>query len=177
MALTDTHPDYVALDLAGYLLGGGFLNSRLGNRIRNEEGLSYAVGGAINAHPIDSNGSFFAFAMFAPENLERLETVLREELVKVIEQGFTAEELESGKTGLLQEKRLMRSDDGRLASMLTAGLYFDRDLFDAAAREQRLAELTLEQLNGAVRRWIDPDAISYSIAGDFTTDDSAETAE
>ena len=177
MALTDTHPDYVALDLAGYLLGGGFLNSRLGNRIRNEEGLSYAVGGAINAHPIDSNGSFFAFAMFAPENLERLETVLREELVKVVEQGFTAEELESGRTGLLQQKRLMRSDDGRLASLLAAGLYFDRDLFDDAAREQRLAELTLDQLNGAVRRWLDPDAISYVIAGDFTTEESEDASD
>lgn len=177
MALSDTDPDFVALDLAGYLLGGGFLNSRLGNRIRNQEGLSYAVGGMFNAHPIDRNGSFFAFAMFAPENRERLETVLREELVKVVEQGFTAEELESGRTGLLQQKRLMRSDDGRLASMLTAGLYFDRDLFDAAAREQRLAELTLDDLNGAVRRWLDPDKVSYAIAGDFTADESAEAVE
>lgn len=177
MALSDTDPDYVALDLAGYLLGGGFLNSRLGNRIRNEEGLSYAVGGGINAHPIDDNGSFFAFAMFAPENRKRLEQVLREELVKVVEQGFTAEELESGKTGLLQQKRLMRSDDGRLASMLSSGLYFDRDLFDAAARERRLAELTLEDLNGALKRWLDPDALSYVIAGDFAkSEDQATTS-
>ncbi|PKL96396.1 MAG: insulinase family protein [Gammaproteobacteria bacterium HGW-Gammaproteobacteria-8] len=177
MALTDTDPDYIALDLTGYLLGGGFLNSRLGNRIRNEEGLSYAVGGGFSAHPIDRSGSFVAFAMFAPENRERLETVLREELVKVVEQGFTAEELESGRTGLLQQKRLMRSDDGRLASILGSGLYLGRDLFDAAAREQRLAELTLDELNAAVRRWLDPDAISYAIAGDFSADESAEAGE
>ncbi|MGB0514620.1 MAG: insulinase family protein, partial [Wenzhouxiangellaceae bacterium] len=101
MALSDEHPDYPALEMAGYIMGGGFLSSRLGNRIRNEEGLSYAVGGNFNADPIDEVGNFFAFAMFAPENLDRLEEVLNEELVKAADAGFTEEELESARTGFL----------------------------------------------------------------------------
>ncbi len=175
-AMSDTHPDYVALELAGHMLGGGFLSSRLGNRIRNEEGLSYAVGGGINAHPIDENASFFAFAMFAPENLARVEEVLAEELVKVVEEGFTEDELESAKTGFLQQQVLQRSDDGSLAGILSSGLYFDRDMDWHAEREAAIEALTLEQVNDAVAEWLDPDALVKGIAGDFSDESDADEA-
>ncbi|MDT8448766.1 MAG: pitrilysin family protein [Wenzhouxiangellaceae bacterium] len=174
--MPDTHEDYPALQLAGYMLGGGFLNSRLSDRIRNEEGLSYAVGGNFNASAEDENGGFFAFAMFAPENRDRLEEVLDEELAKAVEEGFTKDELESGRKGFLEQQQLIRSDDGRLAGLLSTGLYLDRDLYFQAEREKRLAELTLEEVNAAVAKWLDPDAMSYAIAGDFTADE-AEAAE
>jgi len=172
--MRDTHPDYPALQLAGYMMGGGFLSSRLGNRIRNEEGLSYSVGGNFNASARDENGGFFAFAAFAPENRDRLEEVLEEELVKAAEQGFTEEELESGRTGFLQQLKLVRSDDGRLAGLLSTGLHLDRDLFFNAEREARIAELTLDEINAAVAEWLKPDAMSYAIAGDFTGDEDGE---
>ncbi|NKI35446.1 insulinase family protein [Wenzhouxiangella sp. XN79A] len=166
--MSDTHPDYVALELAGHMLGGGFLSSRLGDRIRNQEGLSYAVAGGFNAHPIDESGSFFAFAMFAPENRDRLEEVLNEELVKVVEDGFTQDELDSAKTGYLQQLVLQRSDDGALAGQLSGGLYFDRDLFWQAEREAAIRALTLDEVNAAVREWLDPDALVVAMAGDFS---------
>jgi len=165
--MSDTHEDYPAMQMFGYLMGGGFLSSRLGNRIRNQEGLSYAVGGNVNAGSEDENGGFFAFAMFAPENRARLEEVLNEELVKAATEGFTAEELESGKTGLLQQLQLIRSDDGRLAGLLAEGLYLDRDLYFNAERERQLSELTLDELNATVAEWLQPEAFSFAIAGDF----------
>ncbi|MFU8878504.1 MAG: M16 family metallopeptidase, partial [Wenzhouxiangellaceae bacterium] len=171
MPLSDTHPEYPALQLAGYMMGGGFLSSRLGNRIRNQEGLSYAVGGNFNASAQDENGGFFVFAAFAPENRDRLEEVLQEELVKAVEEGFTEEELESGRTGFLQQQRLIRSDDGRLAGLLATGLYLDRDLYFNAEREARLAEVTLDEVNRAIANWLKPDAMSTAIAGDFEGDE------
>jgi len=172
--MSDTHEDYPALQLAGYMMGGGFLSSRLGNRIRNEEGLSYSVGGNFNASALDQSGAFFAFAAFAPENRERLEQVLEEELAKAAESGFTEEELESGRTGFLQQLKLRRSDDGRLARQLSTDLYLDRDLFFDAEREARIADLTLEEVNAATAEWLKPEAVSYSIAGDFAADGSDE---
>ena len=40
----DDDPEYAALVLGNYMLGGGFLNSRLATRVRQKEGLSYGVG-------------------------------------------------------------------------------------------------------------------------------------
>lgn len=174
--MSDSHPDFVALELAGHMIGGGFLSSRLGDRIRNEEGLSYSVAGGFNAHPIDESGSFFAFAMFAPENRDRLEEVLAEELDKIVTDGFTEEELESAKTGFLQQRVLRRSDDGSLAGLLSAGLYFDRDFHWQAERDAQIEALTVDQVNAAVARWLDPEALVHSIAGDFTGDAAEDEA-
>ncbi len=49
LAIRDDDPDFPALTLANYMLGGGFLNSRLAVRIRQKEGLSYGVGSQFNA--------------------------------------------------------------------------------------------------------------------------------
>jgi len=68
----------------------------------------------------------------------------------------------------------VRSDDGRLASLLATGLYLDRDLYFNAEREKRLAEVSLEEINQAVAKWLDPEAMTISIAGDFTTDEEGE---
>ncbi len=51
--ITDTHPDYAALVLGDFILGGGSLSSRLGNRVRQQEGLSYGVGSGFNASSQD----------------------------------------------------------------------------------------------------------------------------
>ena len=53
LALRDDDPDYPALVLGNYMLGGGFLNSRLATRIRQKEGLSYGVGSQFQASPLD----------------------------------------------------------------------------------------------------------------------------
>ena len=49
----DEHPDYPAMVLGTYMLGGGFLNSRLAVRIRQEEGLSYGVAAFFGASALD----------------------------------------------------------------------------------------------------------------------------
>ncbi len=169
--MNDEHPDYPAIRLAGHLMGGGFLSSRLANRIRDDEGLSYAIGGGFSAHSIDERGSFQAFAMYAPENRDRLVEVMYEEFEKVIAEGFETEEFEAGRRGWLQQMAIRRSDDGNLAGALSGGLYLERDMFHEADFEDRVRGLTVEEVNEAVRRHFDPSRISYATAGDFEVDD------
>lgn len=170
-AMNDAHPDYPALNLAGHLIGGGFLSSRLANRIRDAEGLSYGVGGGFSASALDEIGSFQAFAMFAPENRDRLVEVLFEELNLVIEQGFEAEEVETGRRGLLQQRELQRSNDGSLVGTINSNLYLDRDMFHQQRFEAALIALDADAVNAAVRRHFDPARISTAVAGDFAEGD------
>ena len=53
LAINDNDPDHAALVVGNFLFGGGTLSSRLGNRIRQKEGLSYGVSSALNASPRD----------------------------------------------------------------------------------------------------------------------------
>ena len=167
LPLGEDHEDYAALVMGDYMLGGGFLNSRLAVRIRQEEGLSYGVGSAFSAHPIDGNGSLIAYAIYAPENAERLEAAFREEIDKVLESGFTPEEVEAAVAGYLQAQNVSRSNDRSLASVLSQHLYFGRTMEWDEQLEARIAALTSQQILEAMRRHIDPDKISIIMAGDF----------
>jgi len=169
--LRDDHPDYPALTLAGHLIGGGFLNSRLSKRIRDDEGLSYAVGAGFGAGAIDEVATFFGYAMFAPDNLEQLTASMFDELNAIRGQGFSAEEFALGQRGYLQQQEVQRADDGQLASWLSVNLYLDRDVYHQAALEQAIADLTLDQVNQAVREHFDFERMSYAVAGDFEDQD------
>ena len=166
LALRDDHEDYPALTLVGYMIGGGF-NSRLVERIREQDGLSYAVAGGISGHPIDENGSFLAYAIQAPENVERVEAALREEIQKVLDDGFPDEELNLAKLGYLQSRELARAQDGNLVGMLTQALYFDRTLEWDSEFEAQVQNLTVEDVNAAVRRHLDLNKMTFVKAGDF----------
>ena len=167
LALRDDDPDYPALILAGYMIGGGVMNSRLAVRIRQQDGLSYSVGGGIGGHPIDENGSFSAVAIQAPENADRVEAALREEIQRVLDAGFADGELEVAKRGYLQSRELARAQDRSLVSMLSQGLYFDRTLAWDSEFEERIGDLAVEDVNAAVRRHLDLNKMTFVKAGDF----------
>jgi zinc protease len=149
------------------MLGGGFLNSRLATRIRQKEGLSYGVGSQFSAGALDPVGSFFAYAIYAPENVTKLEAAFREEIQKVVTEGFTAEEIAAAKSGWLQSRTVSRAQDGTLAGTLNHYLFIDRDLRWDESLEKKIQELTPEQINAAMKKHLSLDKISIIKAGDF----------
>lgn len=168
LELNDQDPDYPAMVLAGYMIGGGVLNSRLARRIRVQDGLSYGVGGGISGHPVDDVGNFTAFAIYAPENAEKVETAFREEIQKVLDQGFEAEEMATSKQGLLESRQLARAQDNSLSGQISSNVYFGRTFQVDAELEQRIRALTLDEVNAAVRRHLDLAKITIVKAGDFS---------
>jgi zinc protease len=167
LELRDDDPDYPALVMANYMLGGGFLNSRLAVRIRQKEGISYGVSSFLQADPLDKVGSFGTFAIYNPENSARLLAAFREELARMLDDGFTEAELKDARSGWLQGRSVSRSQDRELVSRLGTYLYLGRTLQWDADFEKRVAALTAADVNAAVKRWIKPEAISQVEAGEF----------
>lgn len=167
LPLRDDDPDYPALVLANYMLGGGFLNSRLATRIRQKEGISYGVSSGLRADPLDKVGSFLTFAIYNPQNSARLLAAWREEIDRMLQQGFTEAELKDARAGWLQGRGVSRSQDRELVGKLASYLYLGRTLAWDAQLEQRVAALTVADVNAAVKRWIKPSQITVVEAGDF----------
>jgi zinc protease len=168
-------PDYPALALGNYMLGGGFLNSRLGTRIRQKEGISYGVGSQLQASPLDKSGIFVTFAIYAPQNVERLEAAFKEEIARALKDGFTDEEVKAAKSGWLQARQVGRAQDNELAGKLASYLYLNRMLAWDDAFEKRVASLTPAEIVAAMRRHIDPSKITIVKAGDFAKAKAAAT--
>ncbi len=165
--LRDDDPDYPALVLGNYLLGGGFLNSRLAARIRQKDGLSYGVWSSLSADPLDRAGGFQAGAIYAPENRDKLETAVREEMDRALRDGFTADEVAKDKAGYLQSRQLSRAQDEELASSLANALFAGRTLTYDAQLEQKIAALSPQEIVAALRRRLDWNKMSVVKAGDF----------
>lgn len=167
IAMRDDAPDYPALIIGNYIMGGGALSSRLGDRVRQKEGLSYSVGSGINAHPIDQRANLTLFAITNPENRDRLTSVINEELQLLLTNGISAAELSAAKQGFLQGEQLSRTQDGNLASILASTLFVDRNMGYYATFERRVSELTTEAVNAALRQHINPNRLIVITAGDF----------
>ena len=165
--MRDDHPDYPAMVIGNYMLGGGFLNSRLATRIRQQDGLSYGVGSGFSANALDEIGTFNSYAIFAPENGDKVVAAFKEEVAKVLEEGFTADEVDAAKRGWLDAVQRQRSSDGTVANILSSNLFLDRDMSFIAKREAAVAALTAEDINAAFKRHIDLDKMSIFRGGDF----------
>ena len=167
LKMRDDDPDYPALLLGNYMLGGGFLNSRLAMRLRQKEGLSYGVGSGLTVSSLDQYGRFTASAIHAPENVGKLEAAFKEEIDRMLKDGFTADEVAAAKSGYLQSRQVSRAQDNELAGRINAFLFLDRTLQWDAELENKIKALSMEQINAAMRRHIDPKRITILKAGDF----------
>jgi zinc protease len=173
LSLRDDNPDYPALVLGNYMLGGGFLSSRLAARIRGKEGLSYNVGSSLNVNSLDQYGRFTAIAIYAPQNVEKLEAAFKDELARMTKDGFTAEEVAAAKKGWLQSRQVSRAQDNELASRLNQYLFVGRTLAWDEDLEKKVAALTPEQINAAMRKYIDPSRLVIVKSGDFAKNAAA----
>ena len=167
LKVRDDSKDYAALTLGNYMLGGGFLNSRLAVRIRQKDGLSYGVGSGLFAQSLDSVGTFTANAIYNPENVARLETAFREEIDRMLKDGFTAEEVEKAKQGWLQQQLQNRSSDGFLVNLFSSQALTGRTMTYNTQFEKWIASLTPNDVNAAMRKYIDQSKITIVKAGDF----------
>jgi zinc protease len=166
LKMRDDHPDYPALVLANYLLGGSS-TARIPGRVREKEGLSYSTSTSFSSSPFDEAASFHVASIFAPQNRGRVELAIRDELARAVREGFGAEETEAGKKALLEARQMTRTQDRALVSRLGAYLFAKRTFAWDIEFESKIAALTPAQLNAALKRHVDPGRLSIVKAGDF----------
>jgi zinc protease len=166
VAINDTHADFAALLMANHLLGGD-PSSRLWMRIREKEGLSYGVYSYVGWNSFELHSRWQVSATYAPQNQPKVELALKEEVARALKDGFTQAELDAGRTSVLNQRRLGRAQDAAVVGALGSNLYLQRSFALHQQNDDRIAALTLDQVNAALRRYIDPAAWAVMWAGDF----------
>jgi zinc protease len=166
LRMRDTDPDYAAMIMANYMFGGG-ITARLPDRVRNREGYSYSVSSNFNA-PVDGDAAIFsASAISNPANTPKVEASFLDELARTLKSGFTAAELTAAKRALRDDRIGARSSDGGLLNLMSAREQWGRTLAWDESLDSKLQALTLEEVNAAFRRQINPALISIVKGGDF----------
>jgi zinc protease len=175
--LRDDDPDYPALVMGNYILGGGTLSSRLGNRVRQKEGLSYGITSSLGASSEDQRATFTISAIVAPQNLPKLQECALEEVNKLLKDGVTADELNKAREGFLQSMKVGRSSDPALSGTLNGLQHLNRTMLWEADMEKKIEALTPEQIGAALKRHIDPKKLVIVGAGDFGEEKKPEPVQ
>ncbi len=92
-------PDFFALTVGNYILGGGDFVSRLTNEVREKRGLSYSVYSYFS--PALHAGAFTIGLQTRPDQVNQALQVSREVLAKFVADGPTASELKAAKGFLI----------------------------------------------------------------------------
>ncbi|HVE50645.1 MAG TPA: insulinase family protein, partial [Casimicrobiaceae bacterium] len=165
--LRDDDPDAAALLIANDIFGGGSgLSNRVIERLRQRDGVSYGAGTGLTLGSRYRVASWTLGAIMAPQNVAKAEQALRDEIERARKEGFTAKEVEDAKKGTLQERATNRSQDQVLAGAWTANMDLGRTFAFSKQFEERLRAVTVDQVNAAFRKYIDPARMTFAIAGD-----------
>jgi zinc protease len=164
--LRDDDPDYAPLVIANYLIGGASMKSRLADRVRQRDGLSYGIGTQLAVGAISNAAQFNIGAIAAPQNIAKVDRAIQEELQRVVQEGFSQEELARAQSGIRLQREQARAQDEAISSGWIGLLDLDRSFAWAAGLDQRIAAVTLTQLNDSLRRRIVPEQLSVVLARD-----------
>jgi zinc protease len=167
MPLNDLSPDYPAMLVANHILGDA-PQSRLFERLRQKDGLSYGVGSFFQPNSFEANSRFGVYAIFAPENLERVRRGFAEEMALALKDGFTDSEVKTAREALMQERRLRRNEDGQIAGALANQSYLGRTWSTSGQIDAAIEKLTTADVNAVLRKYIKPDEFGYVVAGEFS---------
>jgi zinc protease len=165
--LRDDDPDYPALTLLNHLLGGA-ANSRLFERLRQKEGISYGVFSQIAADSEDKNGAFFAGALSAPQNADRAMAAVLEEIDKLVKNGVTEAELADAKKSYAANWDSKMAQDDFIVQQLVEDLYLGRTLAFWTNVNAKIQALTVADIKRVAQKYVHPQALTKIRAGDFT---------
>jgi predicted Zn-dependent peptidase len=158
------HPDYHALYVGNYILGGNFA-ARLMDTVRDEKGLTYHIGSGLSGVTTRYAGYWQTSVTLSRDTLDEGIAATTDVIRRFVEEGATEAELDDKKTTITGSYTVGLSTTRRLArSLLTnAERGFETDYLDRFPEEIRA--LTLEEVNEAVRTHLRPDEMHEALAG------------
>lgn len=164
VALRRDSEDYLALYVGNFIFGGNF-SARLMTTVRDEQGLTYGIGAGLAGVTVEHGGHWKITVTLSGENLERGIEATLEQARRLVADGVTADELAEKQTTLTGTFKVGLATTGGLATALLANAerHFDVGYLD---RFPRLIEaLTVDEVNAAIRRYLDADALHVAVAG------------
>jgi len=166
--ISEKHPDYPAVFMANELLGGGaFLNSRIPQRLRENEGMSYGAGSFMNTNYKYDVMNWGVYAFFNPIYKGRLDSAIHQEIDKARATGFTKDELDKSVKSMMEQHKTSLGSNSYLANQIRVYLRDGRDLDDFTKLEDQLKALNVEAVNAALRKYFDKSKLVMVYGGDF----------
>jgi zinc protease len=166
-------PEYTAMSVMNNALGQYAIGGRLGDSIRERQGMAYYVFSSLDA--TFGPGPFSIRAGVSAANVEKTIASIDAELAALLDKGFTEQEIDESKSYMIGSLPRQLETNAAIASFLlsidTFGLGLDYD----ARLPGLIGAVTKSAADAAARRLLDPARATVAVAGPWTPTGSASS--
>ena len=164
-AITRADPAYYAFWLMNVAFGQYAIGGRLGDSIRERQGMAYYVSSALEANV--APGPLVIRAGVSPANVDRAVASIDEEVVRLVSEGLTPQELDESRRYLIGSIPRSLETNAAIANFLYTAEFFGLGLDYDVRLPDLLNAVTMDDVNAAARRVLDPDRATVVIAGPY----------
>ena len=168
------NPDYYAVSVLNMILGGEGFTSRLGTKIRSDEGLTYSIYSNAESNYVFP-GTFYVEFFTKSESTSRAISLSLAEIDRLKKSGITAEELDHAKKILIDGFPSMFRSPGDIVENYAMNEYLKRPADHFAVYPDKIKALTINDIKSAAEKYLNPSAFTYVIVGDSSAIFKADT--
>jgi len=165
-------PDYIALYVGNFVLGGGGFVSRITEEVRQKRGLAYSA--ASYFYPLQREGPFIISMQTRRDQAAQALEVARATLAEFVKSGPTAEELDAAKRNIVGGFPLRIDSNRKIHEYLALIGYYRLPLTYLEDFVQQVERVTADDIRDAFRRRIDPARMVTVVVAGGESEKSAE---
>jgi zinc protease len=164
-AISRNDPAYYAFWLMNVAFGQYAIGGRLGDSIRERQGMAYYVSSQLDANV--APGPLSIRAGVSPANVDRAIASIDEEVTRLLRDGLTPKELDESRRYLIGSIPRSLETNAAIANFLQVEEFFGLGLDYDARLPDLLRAVTLDDASAAARRVLDPARATIVIAGPY----------
>jgi zinc protease len=157
------NPDYFALLVANYTLGGGGFVSRLYKEVRENRGLAYSVYSYFGIQ--SQEGPFTIGLQTKREETGNALNVVKDTLGKFVEAGPTSEETDAAKSNLVGGFSLRIDNNRKILDNVAAVGFYKLPIDYLDTWTSKIQSVTRDQAHAAFRKYVDPKQLVTVVVG------------
>ena len=157
------HPDFLALTVGNYVLGGGGFVSRLTDQVREKRGLSYSVYSYFS--PGQHAGAFTVGLQTRPDQAAQAIEVATGVVTEFVQKGPTEAEVKAAKDFLIGGFALRLDSNKKLMDNLSNIAWFDLPLDYLDTWTTKVQQLTAADIQQAFARNLQPERMVRLVLG------------
>ena len=158
-----SHPDYTSYSVMNNALGQYAIGGRLGDSIRERQGMAYYVFSSLDAS--FGPGPFSIRAGVAAANVEKTIASIDAEIVSIREKGFTAQEIDESKSYMIGSLPRQLETNAAIAAFLLNVDTFNLGLDYDERLPGLIGAVTKDSADAAARQLLDPTRATVAVAG------------
>ncbi len=140
---------------------GAEMSSRLFQSVREKLGLCYSIGSTCYTH--ENNGSFIIFTSVNPSNVQLAVKAIKNELVKLLKEGITVEELKKAKEQAKSSLVLGQESSSAMMRAFGRHVLITGELYDIDGRIDLVDSVTIDDVANMALKIINFDQMSASL--------------